>query len=136
MIESHLRVPVLKVNEARPPTQGLEVGVKKDASAQHRQLTGRGPTNMGTCIHILLVLTPVAREKLRSAQLTSACTSSSNLAQLRCNAAFRPADKADLQLALSFLETDPREAFLKYGDVLTWDTSMVTDMSELFAFAD
>ena len=46
--------------------------------------------------------------------------------------AFAPADKAELQTAVDAWVADEAAATVTYGDINTWNTSNVTDMSSLF----
>ena len=45
---------------------------------------------------------------------------------------YTPADKAELQTAVNAWVADEAAATVTYGDINTWDTSNVTDMSSLF----
>eukprot|EP00971_Amphidinium_carterae_P186506 3702432-Amphidinium_carterae.1 len=55
--------------------------------------------------------------------------------QLFCaTATFRPANKVELKRAVKLWWHGPEdEAVARYGHISSWDTSMVIDMSELFA---
>ena len=46
--------------------------------------------------------------------------------------AFQPADKGALQGAVNLWCSDEASALSTYGDISTWDTSLVTDMSNMF----
>jgi surface protein len=48
------------------------------------------------------------------------------------NPIFQPADKAALESAVSLWEYDNATALATYGEINTWDTSLITDMSDLF----
>ena len=54
------------------------------------------------------------------------------LAILHDAVAFQPADKAALVTAVDLWCSDEASALATYGDISTWDTSLVTDMSYLF----
>ena len=41
-------------------------------------------------------------------------------------------DNAGLRTAVAAWQTDPAAAAAEYGDIASWDTSLVTDMAELF----
>ena len=45
---------------------------------------------------------------------------------------FKPKNKDELQEALKLLFKNKKEAINKYNDISTWDTSLITDMSNLF----
>ena len=44
---------------------------------------------------------------------------------------FKPADKSELQTAVNAWCSDEAGATATYGDIASWDTSLITDMSEL-----
>ena len=46
--------------------------------------------------------------------------------------AFQPETKEELQTAVDLWISDEAEALETYGDISEWDTSLITDMSELF----
>ena len=45
---------------------------------------------------------------------------------------FKPRNKAELQDAVDMWCENRKEAIKEYGHISGWDTSMITDMSELF----
>ena len=45
---------------------------------------------------------------------------------------FKPNNKEELQEAVNLWYTNKNEALNKYGHISIWDTSLITDMSELF----
>ena len=55
------------------------------------------------------------------------------LAILQESVAFQPADKAALETAVHLWCSDEASALSTYGDISTWDTSLVTVMSYLFS---
>ena len=46
--------------------------------------------------------------------------------------AFQPQTKEELQTAVDLWVSDEATALETYGEINTWDTSLITDMSELF----
>ena len=46
--------------------------------------------------------------------------------------AFQPQTKEELQTAVDLWVSDETTALETYGDISEWDTSLITDMSELF----
>ena len=46
--------------------------------------------------------------------------------------AFQPQDKSELQAAVDLWESDNATALSTYGEINTWDVSLITDMNELF----
>ena len=46
--------------------------------------------------------------------------------------AFQPQTKADLQTAVNLWVSDEASALSQYGDINTWDVSLITDMNSLF----
>ena len=46
--------------------------------------------------------------------------------------AFQPQDKSELQAAVDLWESDNATALSTYGEINTWDVSLITDMSQLF----
>ena len=45
---------------------------------------------------------------------------------------FQPADKSELQTAVNLWVSDNATALSTYGEINTWDVSLITDISELF----
>ena len=45
---------------------------------------------------------------------------------------FKPNNKEELQEAIDLWYKNKNEALNKYGHISIWDTSLITDMSELF----
>ena len=48
-----------------------------------------------------------------------------------CPTPFQPQTKADLQTAVNLWVSDEASALSQYGDINTWDVSLVTDMESL-----
>ena len=46
--------------------------------------------------------------------------------------AFQPQTKAELQTAVDLWVSDNASALSTYGEINTWDVSLITDMSDLF----
>ena len=46
--------------------------------------------------------------------------------------AFIPSNKSDLQTAINAWIADETSTTATYGDINTWNTSLITDMSDLF----
>ena len=46
--------------------------------------------------------------------------------------AFQPQTKAELQTAVNLWVSDEASALSQYGDINTWDVSLITNMSSLF----
>ena len=46
--------------------------------------------------------------------------------------AFQPQTKAELQTAVNLWVSDEASALSQYGDINTWDVSLVTEMNDLF----
>lgn len=49
-------------------------------------------------------------------------------------ASYPMSDKTELETAIGAWCSDSTSATNTYGDISTWDTSLVTDMSNLFAY--
>ena len=49
-----------------------------------------------------------------------------------CNGIFKPESKSTLQTAVDLWVDDNSLALLTYGEINTWDVSLITDMYELF----
>ena len=46
---------------------------------------------------------------------------------------FKPKSKNELKKAVNLWRENKEEALNKYGHISNWDTSLITDMSELFS---
>jgi len=49
-----------------------------------------------------------------------------------CPLPFKPNSKTELQTAVDLWVNDKQSAIMSYGDISGWDTSLITDMSQLF----
>ena len=48
---------------------------------------------------------------------------------------FQPKNRNELKEAVDLWCNNEQYAFTKYGDISKWDTSSVTDMSEMFSYS-
>ena len=129
---SHLKIGTTytfhRLNEATThPFYISDVGYEEESTSGSITLSGDGDASSG--ITGTETLTLVIHEHVTN--LYYYCTSHSSMIS-EFSVYWQPQDKDELQTAVNLWISENLIALTKYGDISTWDTSLITDMSDLF----
>ena len=70
--------------------------------------------------------------KTKAVENVCDCPTNENNSQSSSSSGYKPLNKTELKNAVNLWISSPNIALAQYGDINTWDTSLINDMSELF----
>ena len=121
--------PTLAISDTSPAEDQELRAVLVDANQVSARPTGTGFTDIaGGGDHSLSLLTTTPVVANVNNNESSPINETQNLT------VFQPQSKSELQTAVNLWISDKTAALSTHGEINTWDTSLITDMSELFRY--